>query len=326
MNNAVQEVLRQYEIKRDNSLRENLKKREEIYNKIPEILKIDDDIKNIGFEISRSIFNEPQQSKKLLLKLKEKLFDLKERKAYLLKLNGYPEDYMEPKYECKLCKDTGYINGRRCNCFEQKLINIYYKQSSIENIVKRENFATFDMNFYSDKALGDKPSPRSNIKKILETSLTFIRNFNNERESLFFYGNSGLGKTFLCNCIAKELLDKGKVVLYRTSSDLIEDLRANKLNSDNNSYSSYFELLKQCDLLIIDDLGTESITAFSLQEIFNIINTRLLMCKKFIISTNLSISEIMVIYPERIYSRIFGNFKMLNFYGEDIRLKSKIII
>lgn len=313
-------------MKRDRAEKEALERKNRIYKEIPEIERIDEEIKKIGIEITQSIFKEPEKGKELLHLLKERLNNLKKKKAYLLRSNEYSEDYLDPKYECNICKDTGYVNGRRCKCFDQKLINIYYKQSTIADILKRENFSNFSFEYYSDKPYGDKPSPRNNMKEIVEFSLNFIKNFDTSSESLFFYGDSGLGKTFLANCIAKELLDRGKSVIYRTAPDLIEGLRRNKLNPDSTSYNEYLDLLKECDLLIIDDLGTESITAFSLQEFFNILNARLLLGKKFIISTNLPLSEIMAIYPERIYSRIFGHFKLLNFYGEDIRLKRKMII
>ncbi|MBP2073027.1 ATP-binding protein [Thermoanaerobacterium butyriciformans] len=325
MNNLVQEVLREYEILRDKSLKEALIRRQEVYKKIPQISNIDEEIKDIGIEISKSIFLKPQKHKDLLENLRSRLNALKKKKADLLRSNGYPETYMEQKFECNICKDTGYVNNKRCKCFEQKLINLYYKQSSIEDITKIENFSNFDYYLYSDKPYKGKMSPRENMKSIVDVAKDFIANFDNEKESLFFYGDSGLGKTFLSNCIAKELLDRGKVVLYRTAPDLIEGLRLNKLNSDNDSYFEYTDLLRECDLLIIDDLGTEPITPFSLQEIFSIVNARLLANKKFIISTNLPLSEVMNIYPERLCSRILGNFKLLNFYGEDIRIKRKTI-
>ncbi|WP_263972621.1 ATP-binding protein [Thermoanaerobacterium thermosaccharolyticum] len=310
---------------RDKSLKEALMRRQEVYKKIPEISNIDDEIKDIGIEISKSIFLKPQKHKDLLENLRSRLNALKKKKADLLRSNGYPETYMEQKFECNICKDTGYVNNKRCKCFEQKLINLYYRQSSIEEITKIENFDNFDYHLYSDKPYKGKMSPRENMKSIVDVAKDFIDNFDNEKESLFFYGDSGLGKTFLSNCIAKELLDRGKVVLYRTAPDLIEGLRLNKLNSDNDSYFEYTDLLRECDLLIIDDLGTEPITPFSLQEIFSIVNARLLANKKFIISTNLPLSEVMNIYPERLCSRILGNFKLLNFYGEDIRIKRKTI-
>ncbi|MDI3477001.1 MAG: replication protein DnaC [Thermoanaerobacterium sp.] len=325
MNNLVQEVLREYEMLRDKSLKEALMRRQEVYKKIPQISNIDEEIKDIGIEISKSIFLKPQKHKDLLENLRSRLNALKKKKADLLRSNGYPETYMEQKFECNICKDTGYVNNKRCKCFEQKLINLYYKQSSIEDITKIENFSNFDYYLYSDKPYKGKMSPRENMKSIVDVAKDFIANFDNEKESLFFYGDSGLGKTFLSNCIAKELLDRGKVVLYRTAPDLIEGLRLNKLNSDNDSYFEYTDLLRECDLLIIDDLGTEPITPFSLQEIFSIVNARLLANKKFIISTNLPLSEVMNIYPERLCSRILGNFKLLNFYGEDIRIKRKTI-
>ncbi|MDI3311558.1 MAG: ATP-binding protein [Thermoanaerobacterium sp.] len=325
MNNLVQEVLREYDMLRDKSLKEALSRRKEVYRKIPQISQIDDKIKEIGIEISKAIFLNPQNQKEFLENLRQKLIHLKKEKAGLLKLNGYPETYMEQEYECNICKDTGFVNNKRCRCFEQKLINLYYKQSSIEEITKIENFNNFDYHLYSDKPYKGKMSPRENIKSIVEVAKDFINYFDEEKESLFFYGDSGLGKTFLSHCVAKELLDKGKVVLYRTAPDLVEGLRLNKLNSDNDSYYEYTDLLRECDLLIIDDLGTEPITPFSLQEIFSIVNARLLANKKFIISTNLPLSEVMNIYPERLCSRILGNFKLLNFYGEDIRIKRKTI-
>nr|WP_311062222.1 ATP-binding protein [Thermoanaerobacterium sp. CMT5567-10] len=325
VNNLVQEVLREYEMLRDKSLKEALMRRQEVYKKIPQISNIDEEIKDIGIEISKSIFLKPQKHKDLLENLRSRLNTLKKKKADLLRSNGYPETYMEQKFECNICKDTGYVNNKRCKCFEQKLINLYYRQSSIEDITKIENFSNFDYYLYSDKPYKGKMSPRENMKSIVDVAKDFIDNFDNEKESLFFYGDSGLGKTFLSNCIAKELLDRGKVVLYRTAPDLIEGLRLNKLNSDNDSYFEYTDLLRECDLLIIDDLGTEPITPFSLQEIFSIVNARLLANKKFIISTNLPLSEVMNIYPERLCSRILGNFKLLNFYGEDIRIKRKTI-
>lgn len=325
MNNLVQEVLREYDMLRDKSLKEALSRRQEVYRKIPQISQIDDKIKEIGIEISKAIFLNPQNQKEFLESLRHKLMQLKREKSELLKLNGYPETYMEQEYECNICKDTGFVNNKRCRCFEQKLINLYYKQSSIEEITKTENFDNFDYHLYSDKPYKGKMSPRENIRSIVEVAKDFINYFDEEKESLFFYGDSGLGKTFLSHCVAKELLDKGKVVLYRTAPDLVEGLRLNKLNSDNDSYYEYTDLLRECDLLIIDDLGTEPITPFSLQEIFSIVNARLLANKKFIISTNLPLSEVMNIYPERLCSRILGNFKLLNFYGEDIRIKRKTI-
>lgn len=326
MNKLINEILKDYEKIRDQSLKESLLRRKEIYEKIPEIDDIDKKIKDIGIKISQSIFLKPEKSQKLLYKLKSDLAKLRSEKTNLLVSHGYPETYLDQKYQCNICKDTGFVNNKKCRCFKQKLIDKYYKQSSIKDITKTENFGNFNLDYYSDISQDSKPSPKKNMKGILDSALNFINNFSNEKESLFFYGNSGLGKTFLSNCIAKELLDMGKIVLYRTSPELIEGLRMNKLSTESDTYSEYMDLLKSSDLLIIDDLGTEPITAFSLQEIFNIINERLLLKKKFIISTNLQLSEIVSTYPERICSRIFGNFKMLYFYGEDIRLKRKILI
>jgi DNA replication protein DnaC len=145
----------------------------------------------------------------------------------------------------------------------------------------------------------------------------FIETFSNSKDNLLFYGNSGTGKTFLTHCIAKELLDRGILVIYKTAEELIKNLR--EVRIENNTDME--DLLVNCDLLIIDDLGTEQISNFTKTELFNLINKRLLKEKKMIVSTNYTLEELSKTYSERITSRLFGNFTLCKFYGEDIRVK-----
>ena len=160
------------------------------------------------------------------------------------------------------------------------------------------------------------------MEEIVNYSISFYKDFDILNESLLFSGSSGLGKTFLSNCIAKELLDKGKVVIYQTSSNLIDILR--NLRFDESSDKNQIEEILSCDLLVIDDLGTEPNTSYSHSELFNIINARILRDKKMIISTNLSIEDLHNYYPERITSRIYGHFKIFEFFGDDIRIKMNL--
>ena len=132
-----------------------------------------------------------------------------------------------------------------------------------------------------------------------------------------FYGNSGTGKTFLSWCIAKELLDRGYLVIYKTSAEIMSDLR--NIVIENNSILK--DLLINCDLLIIDDLGAEQVTDFTNTELFNLINTKLLKNKKMLISTNLTLHQISKLYSDRLYSRLAGNFRNFTFYGDDLRIK-----
>jgi DNA replication protein DnaC len=321
-NKYVLEVLKEYEQQHERSQSMQKQRQAEIYTKLPKIKKIDEDISSLGFDIASSIFK-GINVESYLSDQKRKITDLKILKAEILTENSYPIDYLEIKYKCNKCKDTGYIGSEKCVCFKQRLINKYYQQSNLSDILSRENFDTFNIGFYSTEKCGNEIlSPRKNMEEILTRCIGYSNNFKASRENLFFYGNSGLGKTFLSNCIAKDLLDKGCVVIYQTSSALIELLRNSRFDED--SQKDIIKDILECDLLIIDDLGTEPATPYSQSELFNIINSRILSDKKMIISTNFLVDDLFKTYPERITSRIFGNFTMFKFYGDDIRIKNNI--
>ncbi|MDI6600213.1 MAG: ATP-binding protein [Thermoanaerobacteraceae bacterium] len=323
MNSPLAKILTQYEKKRDKAFKEFLSRKENIYKKLPRIREIDEEISSIGLEKINEAFHLPEKCDDILDELKTVLMRLKQEKEAILKSQGLPLDYLRIHYECEDCQDTGYINGSMCHCLKQNLIGALYDLSHLKNILKYENFENFDLSLYSDLPFGDYPrSPRKNMENIYLECIKFSNNFPDVNESLFFYGNSGLGKTFLSHCIAKDLIDKGHTVIYQTVPNLIEILRKTALGEANEEA----ELINECDFLILDDLGTESATAYSEQVIFNIINTRLLSGKKMLISTNFNLEELMNTYPERICSRIFGNFRIYAFYGDDIRLKKVKVI
>lgn len=322
-NKYISEILNEYEKLRENAKLEQSKRIEEIYEKIPRIKDIDKEISQIGFRIATSVVSKDiNDIEEYINTQKEKITDLKIEKTELLSRYGYPIDYMEIKYKCKKCKDTGYINNKYCSCFRQKLINKYYQQSNLNEILRTENFDTFNFEYYSSRPYeNEELSPRENIERIYAYAVNYTKNFDKINESLFFYGSSGLGKTFLSNCIAKELLDKGKVVIYQTAANLMDIIRRCRFE-ENSNYNELNELL-ECDFLIIDDLGTEPVTPYSYSELFNIINTRILNKKKMLISTNFQLNDIIQNYPERITSRILGHFTLFKFYGEDIRIQKK---
>lgn len=321
-NKYILEVLDEYE-KLQESARADQKQRQlEIYHRFPKIKEIDASISKAGFDIASVIFK-GIDIESYIASQKKNITDLKIEKAEILSSKGYPVDYLEIKYKCSKCNDTGYIGSVKCNCFKQKLIDKYYQQSNLRDILKKENFDTFNMTLYSNERYKNEPiSPRKNMEHIFTHCLNFTNNFDSINENLFFFGGSGLGKTFLSNCIAKDLLDNGKVVIYQTASNLIEILR--NLKFDDNSPREQVDEILQCDLLIIDDLGTEPNTPYSQSELFNIINTRILSNKKTLISTNYPLEDLLSIYPERITSRILGNFTVFEFYGDDIRIKNSI--
>jgi DNA replication protein DnaC len=297
-----------------------LKKRKlEISEKIPEVSNIERKIAKFCIDLSVLSFKDVDNREQYLKDLREKITDLRVKKSELLVSNGYPIDYVSRNYKCTKCKDTGYIGSKQCTCYRQKLVKLYYKNSHLDIILKNNNFEHFNINYYSSSRTGEEPkSPRRNIEeKIIPDVMDYIKNFSSVNTNLLFYGNSGTGKTFLSNCIAKDLLDKGFLVIYRTADDLIHDLK--QIKFENNS--TLEDLLLNCDLLILDDLGTEQITDFSSSEFFNFLNKKLLMNKKMLISSNYSLEKLSKTYSERITSRLFGNFKLFKFYGEDIRVK-----
>lgn len=319
----VKQITLKYENKRDNNERQRRKRIDEVYLKIPAIKRIDEDIQRAGLDMSKYIINNPKNYEEIALKAKEKIENLKMEKAYLLTESNIALDYMELKYECDMCKDTGYIDDyKRCNCFKQEMVSRAYKMSNMEHVLQKENFKNFNINLFKDVPFGGEDmTPRENMIDIVGIAEGFINNFDEKNgDNLLFYGTTGLGKTYLCNCIAKSLLDKNKIVIYQTAFTILDILESRRFGKGDKDLSNYqYELLFDADLLIIDDLGTEVSNTFTNAEIFNIVNTRLLKGKKTIISTNLTPKEISDIYTDRIFSRIFDKFNPLKFYGNDLR-------
>ncbi|NLY85762.1 MAG: ATP-binding protein [Tissierellia bacterium] len=321
----IKEILSEYEKKRDRKLQEQRLRKEKVYRAIPAIKKIDEEIFRIGLRMSKNILNNPDNYKEMAEEARKKIEKLKMEKAYLMTESNIPVDYMDIKYDCDLCEDTGYLeDGSQCNCLKQALVSRAYKMSNIENVLKKENFQTFNINLFKDEPFEDEPlTPRENMRLIVSIAEGFVNNFDEDNgENLLFYGTTGLGKTFLCNCIAKSLLDKNKIVIYQTAFTILELIEKYRFNKDNKeAYSKEYDLLFEADLLIIDDLGTEVANTFTTAEIFNIVNTRILAAKKTIISTNLDFKEISEIYTDRVTSRILDKFIPLKFYGEDLRFE-----
>lgn len=312
------ELMDMYEKIRTDENRKLMKRREEIKNKYPEILELDTTIQKLCLNLSMAALRGITDQNELN-NIKEEITDLRAKKYEMLVSHGYNPDYLNLHYNCPKCKDTGFIGIDKCFCFKSKLIKLYYKDSDLEEAVKTNNFKNFNINLYSNHKLNDERyTPRKNIEDILEyITGEYLPNFKNSNTNLLFYGNSGTGKTFLSWCIAKELLDKGFLVVYKTSDDLLRALKDIKFNNDTDLEN----LLINCDLLIIDDLGSEQITDFSSTELFTLINKKILKNKKMLISTNLSLPLISKRYSERISSRIIGEFKLFKFFAEDIRIQ-----
>lgn len=331
-NEILDSLLKEYERKRMKSEFDLDKRKNNLYKAIPELEKIDDELNKYSIQSAKDIL---LNSSNNLSNINIKIENLKKHKKQILLENHIPESYLKPLFECNICKDTGYItieNKRTemCNCLKQQLLDISYNKSNMSNLQK-ENFSTFNENKFSDEVnLAEYKlniSPRKNILSIKNKCLEFIECFDNPNyKNLLFTGNTGSGKTFMTNCIAKEILNKGYSVLYQTAPVLLETLIDNKFNKYKNSEQDlFYKSVLDVDLLIIDDLGTEYINSMKLSELFSILNTRLLnlnsKCTKTIISTNLNMNEILKKYEERICSRIGGYYDIYYFFGKDLRFK-----
>ena len=321
-------IEREYEQKRTLAEKNTEYLKNETYEKIPKLAEIDSMIKKLGIEASKaSLISNEDEKIKIINELTDKIEALKAEKQSILNEQGIS---LSPRYECEKCKDTGYITvdykTEMCSCMKQKFINESYNKSNLYRL-KNDTFENFDETLYAEKAnlekYGANIAPRDNIRKIKELSLKFIENFEDaNQKNLLFIGTPGVGKTFLSGCIANEIINKGYTVLYQTSPLLLDSIFEYKYNQKNASSKELYDSLFNVNLLIIDDLGTENLTAARFAELFTVINARLLNPKtKTIISTNLTLDKLAKNYDDRVISRLIGNFDICRFIGDDIRLK-----
>ena len=309
----------------DNSIKQD-KRLKEIYEKIPQIKECDLKISSLAVNAARSALNGDTSLKD---HLKEDIANVSNQKKALLMANGYQSDYLEPIYDCPICKDTGFVNGQPCECLQKEVIKSLYTTEELNDILQKENFSTFNFDLYSNNFVDEVTGVTAldNIKDVVTFCKEFVDNFDNiDNNSILFYGRAGSGKTFLINCIAKELIEKSYSVIYLSAVqlfDLLADYSFKRSNTTIYRQISFDELLR-CDLLIIDDLGTEMSNSFTESSLFDCLNERLIHQKSTIISTNFSLQELQQKYEERIFSRTAGNYTPLKIFGDDIRIKKFI--
>lgn len=326
-------ILKEYEEKRFKKELDLQRKKQNIYTKCPRLQEIESTLNTLAISTIKSIATSDKNTHaEKVQTLSQKIELLKQEKKELLASLNLSEEDFKIHFDCPICKDTGYTvesNGTvMCSCLVQKLLNTQYNKSNITNIQK-ENFDSFNFNYYSDESNPDKYSahisPRENIKIIKDICEKFIKNFDDPNEkNLLFIGNTGLGKTFLSNCIAKEIISKNKTVLYQTAPVMFDSILDDKFGKTKNNIMNS---ILDANLLIIDDLGTEYRNDLKFADLYEIINTRLLnqenKITKTIISTNLNLTTLFKTYDERIISRLVEKYNICRFFGEDIRFKKK---
>ncbi len=308
-------IIRTYEEKQDKNRHLLEKRRAYIYEHVDGYKELEDSIASISVEHGKKLLSGDDSA---LDDLKTIIKNFSESKTNLLVSYGYPSDYLEPVYDCPDCKDTGYIDGQKCHCFRQFEISMLYEQSHISKMLQHENFSNLSYEYYKDDDLVLFMDAVNTCKK-------FIENFESIYQNLFFYGTVGSGKSFLSGCVAKELIEKGRSVLYFSSSSFFETLSQLTYGFRNkNGLGEACDDIYNCDLLIIDDLGAEVTGNYTSSQLFSCLNERHIRHKSTVISTNLSLEELRVRYSDRIFSRITSNYTLCKLSGPDIRIYKKL--
>lgn len=332
-------IMRDYQRQQARDHDEHARRQAAVYEKIPEFAQIDAQIASASTACARQMLldgdvassasekNATGKNSRVLCQLHQTIDQLSGRRASLLQEAGFPADYLEPVYRCPDCRDTGYIGNEKCHCFRQAIIDLLYMQSNLRETLKSENFSAFSLDYYPDlvpDALTGLTA-RQTAEHALKTSLNFVRNFDHAFENLFLYGDTGLGKTFLSHCIAKELIESTHSVIYFSAFRLFELFADSTFGrTDSASQQELEQHIFECDLLIIDDLGTELVNSFVSSQLFLVLNERILRRKSTLISTNLSLGTFADTYSERIFSRISSTYTMLRLIGDDIRIQKKL--
>lgn len=316
------------EIKRRklNAENEAEQRKKELTEKYPDFQLIDNALSNTGIEIISLLAG--CKNDVGIEELKKKNTELKNERANLLKALGFPEDYLDIKYTCKKCNDMGYIEdydeerkvsygSKYCECYLDALKRYAANELTRSTPLELSYFEDFSLDFYP-KALIDGESPYNEMASVFNSCKKYAENFDTDSTSLYFYGRTGLGKTHLSLAIANEAIKKGYNVIYGSVINFLNKMEKEKFGRAESAVDTE-ELLIDADLLILDDLGAEFSTAYTVSALYNVINSRVARGVPTIISSNLSLEELKSRYPESIASRIIGTFATVKFIGKDIR-------
>lgn len=318
-NSQYNAIMRDYERTQMNNRHSQERRVKEIYQRIPAVREIDSTVGLKAVERARQLLEGDTAARE---RLKREIAELGEQRTALLTAYGYPENYLEMSYVCPDCRDTGYIEGKKCHCFKQAQMKLLYAQSNVAQIIKKENFSTFSYECFDNRRIVPEVgmTTAQYMKKVAEQCLRFARELGKEGGNILFTGNTGVGKTFLTNCIAKVAMDSYYSVLYLSANDLFEVFSKNRFESHSEEeIRDTYQSVLECDLLIIDDLGTEVNNSFTSSQLFYCINDRLASSRSTIISTNLSLNMLRDNYTDRVTSRIISGYQIIPLYGEDLR-------
>lgn len=295
---------------------------DEVYARVPQIEEINRKLSSCSVAAARAVFaggNTKEELEKLAIISAE----LQMMQSQLLKENGYPVDYMDEQYTCPVCRDTSYVerDGKtvHCDCFLKLLADCACDEINKLSPLKLSTFESFNLNLYPYDSNAEGVSPYSRMSKIFNFCKNYAKNFTGSGRSILMRGATGLGKTHLSLAIANELLSRGYYVVYVSAPSILSKLEKSHFEYGNNEEEYLMDTLCECDLLIVDDLGTEFTTQYTKSAIYNIFNNRLLKQKPVIINTNMTMRELEATYTQRFVSRIMGSCDKLDFIGNDVR-------
>ena len=291
-----------------------------VYSKSPRIRELDALLRATMSELVGAALGD--DSAPQIEDIRSRNEELQQERRSELEKAGFSEDYLDEGYMCSACKDTGYLRTKICDC-----LTALYKEeqsASLSNLFRLgdETFDNFDLSYYDDTPSAVTGiSSRRSMEIVYETCVEYARKFGSKSRNLLFIGNPGLGKTFLSACIARIVADNGFSVVYDMATSMFTIFEDAKFSRTDNLELVRDEIKRymECDLLIIDDLGTEMTTAFTISALYEIINTRLVTARKTLVNSNLTIDELHHRYTEQIMSRLEWEYQVLKFYGDDIR-------
>ena len=299
-----------------------LEKKAELYSAVTRLREIEKELSDCGLKTVRCVVSGIADVKNTIENLRELNLKLQQERSEILKSLGLPENYLELSYDCPTCKDEGYVDAKMCSCYIKELKRYTYNTLNQNSHLQLSDFSKFNLSYYPDTVpVGATVSVKNKMEQIYRFCVSYAENFSEKSTSILMSGPTGLGKTFLSLSIASAVIEKGYGVIYSSAQNLLNSLEKEKFSSsESNTLGDVLE----CDLLIIDDLGTEFSTSFTVAAVYNIINTRINTGKPVIINTNLSLSELQDAYSERVVSRFIGEYTILKFSGNDIRQIKKM--
>jgi DNA replication protein DnaC len=286
-----------------------------VHAAIPEVAELDRELSLAGLSIMRASLDGENVEEKIA-EVRRGNTELRRKRAILLTAHGYPADYTEVRYECEKCNDSGFIDTRMCTCMKKKLVEASYARSGMGRLMREQTFDNFSLEYYASDSVGDRVM-RMNYAKMKKYAEDFDEN---TYENLALFGPTGLGKTHLSSAVARGVIERGCDVFYVSAVSMLSDFERERFgNSAGGETGVGTDRYFSCDLLIIDDLGTEVNNQFTTSVLYNLINTRLNKRQSTVINTNLTQDEFRKRYWDRITSRVLGEYTVLPFLGTDVR-------